>query len=180
MSLLKNGEKKDKRKLILISIIALFVIGGIIAAALLLGKGNGDDPQPTDPSKEPSVPAEVPCVLWDMEALPDDLIAGGVAYANSNENIFGNVELHGANNKGINGSRAFEYYQVGSYSGGDSFMMTAASMNTKADNWSNAEMLWFWVNGTELTSQIRLDIMINGMCPLMKPITPLTKTVIAS
>ncbi|MBQ7247217.1 MAG: hypothetical protein IJS22_03905 [Lachnospiraceae bacterium] len=172
-----SEENKKKKKLLIWILLALLVIAAAAAVTFaVLGGRNGGDTQVstsedvTQPSEKPShssadtkpAPVSTPYLLWDMEALPDDLIAAGMAYANSNENIFGNVQVRGVDGKGINGSRALGFFQIGAYSGGDMFMISAKAINKEATNWENSEMLWFWVNGTDLNSPSRLDIMING------------------
>ncbi len=120
------------------------------------------EPVPTAAAEEPLL--ELPCKIWDMEKLPDNLVEAGMAYANSNENIYGNVILGGADGKGVCGSRAFAYTFMGDYSDGDQFIMSPNSLKEAGPpkNWEGAEMLWFWVGGTELMQNVRLEIIING------------------
>ncbi|MBQ9387792.1 MAG: hypothetical protein IJU01_03925 [Lachnospiraceae bacterium] len=169
----ESGKKKNKKLIIIIiAAFALALAGSIVAAVLLGGKGDGETEAPVESTsasdddtgkkdKKPD-PVSMPYHLWDMESLPEDLIASGAALANSNENIFGNVEVKRADGKGLDGSAALGFYQIGTYSAGDMFMISGKVINKDGTNWENAEMLWFWVNGTDLNSPSRLDVMING------------------
>ena len=127
--------------------------------------GQATDPVPTDtePTEEEE-PLTLPCKIWDMELLPESLVDAGMAYANSNDNIYGNVILGGVAGKGVGASRAFAYTFMGNYSDGDQFIMSPKSLKDAAftANWTGAEMLWFWVGGSELLQNVRLEVIING------------------
>ena len=66
--------------------------------------------------------------------------------------------------KGLGGSTAFAYTFVGNYSDADVYVMSPASLKGQnlISDWTKGEMLWFWVNGTELLQNVRLEITING------------------
>ena len=169
-----KGNKK-----VLIGIIAVVVLALIGALAFVLVRcGAPEPPVPTDPTAAPTEPAtepagptepenpalSLPCKIWDMEMLPKSLIDEGMAYSNSSSYVYGNANIGGYAGKGLLGSQAFGYEFIGNQSDGDSFIMSPKSLKDAApkSNWTNAGMLWFWVSGSDLLQNVRLDIIING------------------
>lgn len=181
METTNENEKQplDRKKLLIIIAAAVVVILFLLLGALLIF-GGSEEPTPTNPSTgavttapttEPTDPSEtvppvveVPVKVWDMENLPENLVYEGMAYANSNDNIYGNLIIGGVEGKGLGGSKAFGYTFVGDYSSADVFVMSPISLkdDTLVTDWSRGEMLWFWVNGSELLQNVRLELTING------------------
>ena len=170
----RQSRSRSKLPIIIAAVVVLLLL--LVLGALLLF-GNGQQPEPTEPSEsigtsqptESLPPAvEVPVKVWDMEALPKDLVAAGMAYASSNENIPGNLLIGGGAERGFWGSQAFKYHFVGDFSVGDIYIMSPFALNdpTLVTDWSQGEMLWFWVNGTELLQTVRLEVTINGQYPV--------------
>lgn len=148
---------------------AMLIAGLVLTLAMCSGPG---DTEPTGMQTEASVPEtteaiapEVPVKVWDMETLPENLIAEGMAYAKSNDNVFGNLIMGAGPGKGLGGSQAFAYTFVGNYSEGDIFVMSPKSLKDPSfvSNWTNGEMLWVWVNGVELMQTVRLELVVNGL-----------------
>lgn len=170
----RQPRSRTKLPIIIAAVVVLLLL--LVLGALLLF-GNGQQPEPTEPSgsieisqpTESTPPAvEVPVKVWDMESLPDDIVAAGMAYASSNENIPGNLLMGAGAGKGLGGSQAFKYHFVGNASNGDIYIMSPFALNdpTMVTDWSQGEMLWFWVNGTELLQTVRLEVSINGHYPV--------------
>ena len=172
-----NKQPQGNKKLLFaIGAAALVVLLALLCLLLVRCDGNtpaepteptgqATDPVPTDPEPtEDEGLLTIPCKIWDMELLPESLVDEGMAYANSNDNVYGNVILGGVDGKGVSGSRAFAYTFVGDYSDGDQFIMSPKSLKDAAfaGNWTGAEMLWFWVGGSELLQNVRLEVIING------------------
>ena len=127
----QKQPQKGKKSLLFIILAAVLVVG-LVLLCVLLARCDGTNPEPTDPATDPVItdttaPEEellsFPCKIWDMEKLPESLVDAGMAYANSNENIYGNVILGGFDGKGVAGSRAFGYSFEGDYSDGDLFIL---------------------------------------------------------
>jgi len=171
-----NKQPQQNRKLLFaIGAAALVVLLVLLCLILVRCDGNtpaepteptgqATDPVPTDPEPTEEELLTFPCKIWDMELLPESLVDAGMAYANSNDNIYGNVIIGGVSGKGLGASRAFAYTFMGNYSDGDQFIMSPKSLKDAAfaGNWTGAEMLWFWVGGSELLQNVRLEVIING------------------
>ena len=171
-----NVQPKNKKLMVAIGAAALVVLLALLSLILVQCGGNqvvdptkASTSQATETVPNTTEPTEeelltFPCKIWDMEELPASLVDAGMAYANSSDNIYGNVVLGGVEGKGVAGSRAFAYTFHGNYSDGDQFIMSPKSLKDAAfaGNWTGAEMLWFWVGGSELLQNVRLEVIING------------------
>ena len=172
----RNERRKQSRgnKKIAFAVVAAVLVVLVALLCVLLVRCDGNEtggtttePQGTVPP-DTTVPEEelltLPCKIWDMEKLPQSLVDAGMAYANSNDNFYGNVILGGVDGRGVSGSKAFGYTFVGDYSDGDQFIMSPKSLKEAAfaGNWEGAEMLWFWVGGSELLQNVRLEVIVNG------------------
>ena len=168
----KQTANRSKLPIIIAALVVVLLL--LVLGALLLFGGSEPQPTPTEPTtstQDPSKPSEptpppvnVPVKVWDMELLPENLIDAGMAYANSSNSIYGNLRIGAGKGKGLGGSTAFAYTFVGNYSDADVYVMSPASLKGQnlISDWSKGEMLWFWVNGTELLQNVRLEITING------------------
>lgn len=168
----KQTANRSKLPIIIAALVVVLLL--LVLGALLLFGGSEPQPTPTEPTtstQDPSKPSEttpppvnVPVKVWDMEALPENLIDAGMAYANSSNTIYGNLRIGAGKGKGLGGSTAFAYTFVGNYSDADVYVMSPASLKGQnlISDWTKGEMLWFWVNGTELLQNVRLEITING------------------
>ena len=168
----KQTASRNKLPIVIAALVVVLLL--LVLGALLLFGGSEPQPTPTEPTtstQDPSQPSEttpppvnVPVKVWDMELLPENLIDAGMAYANSSNTIYGNLRIGAGKGKGLGGSTAFAYTFVGNYSDADVYVMSPASLKGQnlISDWSKGEMLWFWVNGTELLQNVRLEITING------------------
>lgn len=105
---------------------------------------------------------------WDMENLPNDPLAAGWANmdgAGWDTYVAGNIRILGAAGCGVNGSRALGVYQAGSYNGADVFSLNLASDESAFTDWSNGEMLWFWVDTSDLRDDLQLDLWLDNLRP---------------
>ncbi len=102
---------------------------------------------------------------WDMENLPEDLMA---SYWGTHDGVTwdgylaGNIKLLSAAGKGVNGSRAFRHLQVGDCRGSDVFSLEMSKDATAKLDWTGKTMLWFWVDTTELSGDLHLDLALDG------------------
>ena len=179
---MKRGNDPNKQtgsnKKLLLAIGAAALVVLLVVLSLVFVRCDGHQAEePTEPSIQETEPVSTdatepteeelltfPCKIWDMEQLPESLVDAGMAYANSSDNIYGNVIIGGVSGKGVGASRAFAYTFMGNYSDGDQFIMSPKSLKDAAfaGNWTGAEMLWFWVGGSELLQNVRLEVIING------------------
>lgn len=105
---------------------------------------------------------------WDMENIPYNLLTDYWAVmdgAGWDGFINGNVQVLGADGRGVNGSRALQIRQVGAYNGCDVISLGITNDKTAYSDWSEGQMLWFWVNTTALRNDLRLDLYIDNQKP---------------
>ena len=102
--------------------------------------------------------------VLDMQQLPDDLFAAGLAESYFPDNV-GAVRADG---KGVNDSAALAYVYKnkdgGNYWGNSISLSLSAQQGLKTD-WSSGKIFWFWVDTTEFQSQLSLDIWLNDVKP---------------
>lgn len=97
----KQTANRSKLPIIIAALVVVLLL--LVLGALLLFGGSEPQPTPTEPTtstQDPSKPSEttpppvnVPVKVWDMEALPENLIDAGMAYANSSNTIYGNLRI---------------------------------------------------------------------------------------
>ena len=127
-----------------------------------------DDWMPEEGKEEK--PMEIPGLAWDMENLPaEDLVSAGWAYADHEQNNEGktpvqDVKLQKAEGKGAGGSTALAINQLADPDWADVFTLDMTVDETTGRNWSNGEMLWFWVSN-KTDKDIRLELKLDGKTP---------------
>ncbi len=102
---------------------------------------------------------------WTMDELPEDLLAAYWANhdgAGWDTYVAGNIRILGVDGKGVDGSRALQVKQVGKYNGADVFSVNMTSDPAALTDWTGQTMLWFWADTTELTTDLTMDISIDG------------------
>ena len=105
---------------------------------------------------------------WNMENIPANLLSSGWASmdgAGWNGFVPNNIQVLGAAGCGVNGSRALQVRQVGAYNGADVFSINLTNDESAYTDWSEGEILWFWVNTRNLRDDLRLDLWIDGKRP---------------
>ena len=105
---------------------------------------------------------------WDMENLPDDLVAAYWATmvgAEWDSFKAGNIRVLGAKGKGAGGSRGLRVHQVGPYNGADLIMLNLTMDSKSYTDWSQGDVLWFWVDTRELRNDVSLDLFLNEKKP---------------
>lgn len=117
-----------------------------------------------EPASPCTVDAFEPTKVWDMDALPEDLVSCGMALANSNYCVSGNVSICAAPGKGWRDSTALAYAFHADFSTGSCYVVTPYSLGYEnvVSDWTGAGMLWFYVNGSDLLQNVRLELIING------------------
>ncbi|MBQ7247498.1 MAG: hypothetical protein IJS22_05355 [Lachnospiraceae bacterium] len=107
---------------------------------------------------------------WDMEKLADDpvsdeqIVIDGASYESPGYKA-GNIKVSGAAGKGVNGSRALRLKQNGEYSWADVFTMTTRKDKSLKSDWTGRDMVWFWIDATEVRNDIRLELVFNDVRP---------------
>ena len=134
-----NKQTGGNKKLLLAIGAAVLVVLAVLLSLILVRCDGSQVAEPTEPTAQVTEPAPTdetepteeeeelltfPCKIWDMEQLPESLVDAGMAYANSSDNIYGNVIIGGVADKGLGASRAFAYTFMGNYSDGDQFIMS--------------------------------------------------------
>ena len=103
---------------------------------------------------------------WNMENIPNDLLASHWAESRGwNGYVAGNVSILGAAGRGVNGSRALAFRQNGAYNGADMFSLNLTTDESAYTDWSEGEMLWFWVSTMGLHDDLRLDLWVDDRRP---------------
>lgn len=124
-----------------------------------------DDPGTIAPLEKQNVLPE-DGVVWDMENIPDDLLADGWAaaeYSGNDEWTEDNVKILGEDGKGYEGSRALGIRQNGRYSWTDVYSIGIGKDETAFCNWAAGDVLSFWYDTTGLSgSFIMLEIEVNS------------------
>lgn len=120
--------------------------------------------------------AEVPAsieVMWDMEALPDDLYEGGIGWdltCTYGGHAKGFMDASRADGKGLNNTAAAAITFTDK---AHPTNLSANGMCLRLDqdpaantNWLGAQQYWFWLDTTEFAnSTFKLSIMIDGVYP---------------
>jgi|GEM_PF-6461367 len=115
------------------------------------------------PEKDP-LPADG--VAWDFENVPADLVDEAWAtaqYSDSGSFVKGRVTYKGVNGKGYKGSRAIEFSQVGDYNWSDEYNLVLSKDETAHMNWRVGDIFWFWIDTTQMTGKINIDVKLNGI-----------------
>lgn len=105
---------------------------------------------------------------WDMENLPADLVArywasmDGAGYEGYRA---GNIRVLGAAGSGVGRSRALRVSQAGQYHYADVFSVNLSTDETAYTDWSQGELLWFWVDTSALRDDLQLDLFLDGRRP---------------
>lgn len=99
--------------------------------------------------------------VWDMEALPEDLLK--TALASCSGNTRRNVRVLEAEGKGFGGSDALQLLQYGPYDSSDVLTLNTANAADFASNWRSGDMLLFWVDASEYAGmQVSIDLTVGG------------------
>ncbi len=109
-------------------------------------------------------PATSDAPVWDMEKLPDDPESESwveAEYSTNNDFVPGNFALLGVDGKGRGGSRAMKVAFNGPYSWADVRKVNISSDLTAATDWTDGEMLWMYVNGSELKGDVEMELVLN-------------------
>lgn len=135
--------------------------------------GDGDDeviykPQrPPDPGVVPPLPENNDFpengIVWDMESIPDDLVASNYAagkYGDNADFVAGNISFLGVDGKGYEGSRALAVRQNGNYVWADVYRIGIRTDKTSYTKWSE-EMFWFWYDSTDCPASMTMEMEIN-------------------
>lgn len=109
-------------------------------------------------------------VVWDMDAIPDNLGREGWAVnARNMENTSisgGKVEVLGADGRGNHGDRALEYRYLdsnGSLYYANGIKLYPSKDRTAKTHWQGAEELWFWIDaGDPALSGKKIELTLNG------------------
>lgn len=103
--------------------------------------------------------------LWNMETLPDDLVANAIAvpyYPDTSDYIPGNVTLTSVSGRGYNGSKALAVSLVGASSWADVFTLYPERDYGASYSIGDADMLWFWINLGQFSRAVSLDLRVDG------------------
>ena len=105
-------------------------------------------------------------VVFDMETLPEDLYS---ILQTTWSSVAPGERIDGvaAAGKGVGGSTAFGYRWVNQGDGNDFLrMVNLGSVPGYKSDWSGAKMVWFWVDTTEFSHSVNLDIFFNWARPV--------------
>lgn len=116
----------------------------------------------------PGKTATLPYEVWTMNKLPSNPVSAGWAspeYGMDPQFIKNNVTYFAAAGKGYKGSTALGIRQNGAYAWADIYNMDLSQDSTAIRNFSNGKVLWFWLDTTEHSEEVRLDLRFDGQCP---------------
>lgn len=103
---------------------------------------------------------------WDMENLPNDLLAAYWAtmeYASSSTP--GNFQVLSAPGKGVKGSKALRFFQAGDYTWADGVAINIKNDSTALNGWGEGDMLWFYADATEMRNNVSFDLWLDNVKP---------------
>lgn len=121
--------------------------------------------------KASSLPAQDAVVVWDMEALPDDLGMAGWTRDNQGPGFGvsgGYIDMYGAAGKGVDGSRALQWVYNGPMDDkywGNTVSIDLTKDTTATTDWSNSKIVWFWIDATELPANLFVLLYLNNTLP---------------
>lgn len=101
-------------------------------------------------------------MLWDMEALPDDLVGAGriSTWGSYHEK----VEAVRSEGKGADGTTAFGYRYnscTPGAGGSDILLIDNAPGLGASSDFSGGELLWFWLDTSEMPAALRFELYLN-------------------
>lgn len=103
---------------------------------------------------------------WDMENLPADLMASYWAYNEyASSAIAGNFKALSAAGKGVGGSKALRLFQVGDSNWADGITINIKNDSKALNGWENGEVLWFYVDTTEMRNNVSFDLWFDNVKP---------------
>lgn len=117
---------------------------------------------------DPGKTAKLPCEVWTMDKLPSAPVSAGWAspeYGMDPQFIKNNVTYFAASGKGWKGSTALGIRQNGAYAWADIYNVNLSKDSTAIRNFSNGKVLWFWIDTTEHSEEVRLDLRFDGQAP---------------
>lgn len=117
--------------------------------------------------KESSNVASSDKPVWDMENLPADLIAGYWASKDHASSVLdaNNFQVFSADGRGVNGSKALRFRQKGNYHWADGVTINLKNDGSAVTNWEGGEVLWMYVDTTEMRNNLTMDLWIDNKTP---------------
>ena len=110
--------------------------------------------------------------VWDMEALPDDLFEGGLALSQEDStggHSYGYTDAVKAAGKGVDGSVAaglrFNKDCPGSQLWSSGWQLAIYKDSTADADWYGVKEIWFYLDVSEFTGSLWLDLMVDGVKP---------------
>lgn len=103
---------------------------------------------------------------WDMENLPNDLMAAywaSMEYASST--TAGNFQVLSAPGKGVKGSKALRFFQAGEYNWADGVAINIKNDSTALNGWGEGDVLWFYADATEMRNNVSFDLWLDNVRP---------------